>query len=213
MQQPRPMGRPPGADSEATRRLLLEASLEAFAEAGYEAMSVRALTRKLGVSHNLVHHYFGSKKNLWLAALDNAVDAKKEEILGLLASGGGSADEAAATLREVIRRVVSLLSGLPALPRILVQEAAGGGERLDALYERHLGPALAGVEAFLLRTSANSGRQIDPRPLVLFLAGGIPSLFTHAALARRVIGAEALEADGLDRFAESTTELLLHGIL
>ena len=45
----RSVGRPPGATGEATRAEILDAALEAFAEAGFEAMSVRELTRRLEV--------------------------------------------------------------------------------------------------------------------------------------------------------------------
>lgn len=209
----RAQGRPPGADSDATRTLLLEGSLEAFGESGYEAMSVRALTRRLGVSHNLVHHYFGSKRQLWMAALDHVLEAKKVEILEILASGSGAPDEAAITLREVIRRVVTLMAELPALPRIFVQESAAGGERLDALFESYLGPGLAAVEGFLSRIPSSSSSPQEVRSMLVFLAGGIPALFTHSALAKRVIGPDALEAESRDRFVATTTELLLHGIL
>jgi len=209
----RTLGRPPGADSDATRTLLLEGSLEAFGESGYEAMSVRALTRRLGVSHNLVHHYFGSKRDLWMAALDHVLEAKKVEILEILASGSGAPDEAEITLREVIGRVVTLMAELPALPRIFVQESAAGGDRLDALFDRYLGPGLNAVEGFLSRIPSTAQPRPDVRSMLMFLAGGIPALFTHSALAKRVIGPDALEAESRERFVDATTKVLLNGIL
>ena len=43
-------------------------------------MSVRELTRQLGVSHNLVHHYFRSKADLWRAAIDHAFGTVSAEL-------------------------------------------------------------------------------------------------------------------------------------
>src|SRR5258706_10808265 len=64
-------GRPPAdAGSVPSREAILQAALELFGAVGYEAMSVRELTRRLGVSHNLVHYYFRSKTELWRAAID-----------------------------------------------------------------------------------------------------------------------------------------------
>src|ERR1700733_14042146 len=54
----------------ASQEAILEAALEAFAQRGYDGVSVRELNRQIGVSHNLVHHYFGSKDALWRAAID-----------------------------------------------------------------------------------------------------------------------------------------------
>src|SRR5437868_97490 len=66
--KPRRAGRPDARGGAVlSADAIIEAALEAFALTGYEAMSVRELTRKLGVSHNLVHHYFRSKAELWRA--------------------------------------------------------------------------------------------------------------------------------------------------
>ena len=45
-------------------------ALRAFATHGYDGVSVNALSRELGVSHNLLHQRFGSKLALWHAAVD-----------------------------------------------------------------------------------------------------------------------------------------------
>lgn len=44
--------------------LLLDAALGAFAETGCEGASVRALCRRLEVSHNLLNTRYGSKERL-----------------------------------------------------------------------------------------------------------------------------------------------------
>ena len=63
--RPRRVGRPRAvAGRVRSREEILDAAVEAFAARGYEATSVRELTRRLGVSHNLVHHYFRSKADL-----------------------------------------------------------------------------------------------------------------------------------------------------
>jgi len=71
--RPRRVGRPRAvAGRVRAREEILDAAVEAFAALGYEAASVRQLTRRLGVSHNLVHHYFRSKADLWRAAMDRS---------------------------------------------------------------------------------------------------------------------------------------------
>src|SRR4051812_28859260 len=74
-------GRPSAdAGSVRSRVEILQGALELFGAMGYEAMSVRELTRRLGVSHNLVHHYFRSKADLWRAAIDHGFGTVRDEM-------------------------------------------------------------------------------------------------------------------------------------
>ncbi|MCX5212529.1 TetR family transcriptional regulator [Kitasatospora sp. NBC_00240] len=65
--------RPGGAD---TRRTVLEAARAEFAVRGYEKASMRAIGRAAGVDAALLHHYFGSKDRLFMAALEFPVQPK-----------------------------------------------------------------------------------------------------------------------------------------
>jgi len=63
----RPRGRRPG-DPDVTRRAILEAASATFAEAGYEQATIRAIAARAGVDPSLVHHHFGTKEDLFVAA-------------------------------------------------------------------------------------------------------------------------------------------------
>src|SRR3981081_3618257 len=65
-------GRPKAQDAPVTVEEILDAAFHAFATYGYDGVAVRTLNRELGVSHNLIHQRFGSKKQLWYAAVDRA---------------------------------------------------------------------------------------------------------------------------------------------
>ncbi|MER5862696.1 TetR family transcriptional regulator [Kitasatospora sp. NPDC002040] len=67
-------GRRPGSTD--TRRVVLEAARAEFAARGYEKASMRAIGRAAEVDPALVHHYFGSKDRLFLAALEFPVDPR-----------------------------------------------------------------------------------------------------------------------------------------
>jgi AcrR family transcriptional regulator len=65
-------GRPPaGADR---RGEILDAARTEFADKGYDGASVRAIARAAGVDPALVHHYFGSKEKVFVAAMALPVD-------------------------------------------------------------------------------------------------------------------------------------------
>ena len=70
---PRRGRRPGGPDTRAT---ILVAARELFAVQGFAGTSVRAVATAAGVDAALVHHYFGTKDDLFLAALELRVDPR-----------------------------------------------------------------------------------------------------------------------------------------
>lgn len=68
-------GRRPGAPD--TRAQVLDAARTSFAERGFRATTIRAVAASAGVDPALVHHYFGTKDNLFLAALEMPVDPRE----------------------------------------------------------------------------------------------------------------------------------------
>ncbi|MEU1042289.1 TetR family transcriptional regulator [Streptomyces sp. NPDC005551] len=72
---PRRRGRPSRTEtaaSPATREVILAAAREEFSARGYEKTSVRGIARTAGVDSALVHHYFGTKEQVFEAAVEVA---------------------------------------------------------------------------------------------------------------------------------------------
>jgi AcrR family transcriptional regulator len=67
-------GRRPGSPD--TRAAILAEARSLFAEKGYAGTSLRAVATAAGVDAALVHHYFGTKDDLFLAALQLPVDPR-----------------------------------------------------------------------------------------------------------------------------------------
>jgi AcrR family transcriptional regulator len=68
-------GRRPGGPD--TRGEILIAARESFAEKGFTGTTIRAVASAADVDPALVHHYFGSKDDLFLAALAIPVDPRQ----------------------------------------------------------------------------------------------------------------------------------------
>jgi AcrR family transcriptional regulator len=77
-------GRRPGSPD--TRAAILDAARTLFASGGFSGTSVRAVAAKAGVDPALVHHYFGTKDDLFVAALALPVDPR--EVLASVAAQG-----------------------------------------------------------------------------------------------------------------------------
>jgi AcrR family transcriptional regulator len=77
-------GRRPG--NQDTREAILTAAREAFSERGYDKASIRAIATSAGVDPALVHHYFGTKDELFLAAVEAPLDPT--ELVSKIVAGG-----------------------------------------------------------------------------------------------------------------------------
>ncbi len=83
-------GRRPGAPD--TRAEVLAAARTSFAEKGFRGTTIRAVAASAGVDPALVHHYFGTKDDLFLAALEMPVDPR-EVLAPVVALGPDGAGE------------------------------------------------------------------------------------------------------------------------
>ena len=77
-------GRRPGNPD--TREAILDAARKAFAERGYDAASIRQIATSAGVDPALVHHYFGTKEQLFLASVQVPIDPR--EMIPQVVAGG-----------------------------------------------------------------------------------------------------------------------------
>ena len=65
-------GRRPGPS--VTRAEILAAARRLFGERGYEGTTIRAIAAAAGVNQALVHHFFGTKERIFVAAVDFPLD-------------------------------------------------------------------------------------------------------------------------------------------
>ncbi|WP_329383575.1 TetR/AcrR family transcriptional regulator [Streptomyces sp. NBC_01716] len=86
---PRRRGRPARSDTDTgpgTRERILDAARTEFAERGFDKTSVRGIAKAAGVDPALVHHYFGTKEEVFGAAIE--VSFEPAMVLPALLSGG-----------------------------------------------------------------------------------------------------------------------------
>ena len=134
-------GRRPGAPD--TRAEVLAAARTSFAEKGFRGTTIRAVASAAGVDPALVHHYFGTKDDLFVAALQIPVDPR-EVLAPVVAAGPDGAGE------RLLRTFLSVWDdpemqpGLLALARSLIGEDSAGLVR-DGFIPVVVGPVLAGL--------------------------------------------------------------------
>jgi AcrR family transcriptional regulator len=77
-------GRRPG--NPETRTAILTAARASFAASGFAGTTIRGVAAGAGVDPALVHHYFGTKDDLFMAALDVPVDPR--DLIGPVVAAG-----------------------------------------------------------------------------------------------------------------------------
>src|SRR6202171_3305729 len=164
----------PRAGEEINIETPLQASLEAFAETGYEGTSVRELSRRLGVSHALLIARFGSKEGLWFAAMEHAL-VQTEQTWREVANSP-LLDDLEALRQGVVRQVI-FSAAHPQVLRIMNHEGAIDSPRLRFVMARFVKPLRPGVERLLGRLVAAGRIRHVPYATLHFLplhGGGGP---------------------------------------
>jgi AcrR family transcriptional regulator len=93
------------ATQSATRRRLLDAARELASEGGYEAVGIRQVAARAGVSAPTAYLYFSSKDHLLVDVLVDLVGQTTESLSSRPRRGRSPVDRAVATLRRAVLNV------------------------------------------------------------------------------------------------------------
>ena len=150
----------------ATRRSLIDAGIALATEGGYEAVGMRQVAARSGVSAATAYQYFTSKDHLLVDALvelvsdtTNAIEARPPK------RSGSVADRASSALRRVVRQVERAPALYVALTRAYISgspDVAHARGALEASTTRWIEVALAGSDV------ANRDGVIEVLEAVLF---------------------------------------------
>jgi AcrR family transcriptional regulator len=206
----RRMGRPRAEDAPVTPEQILDAAFRAFATHGYDGVSVRTLNRDLGVSHNLIHQRFGSKQELWYAAVDRAFGSQISE---LATAFDPTLTDPLEQLNHAIRRFVHYSAAHPERLAMMNIEGRVESPRLDYIHDKYVAPALAPVGRLLeFLTSQGRIRPVPLRALWFLVGHGVAAPFTLAAFARRLDETDPFDAAEIDQHATMIADLITNGL-
>jgi AcrR family transcriptional regulator len=190
---------------------ILRAALLAFAEHGYEGMSLRNLNSELGLSRGTINQRFGSKEQLWYVAINNGFRSVMHEIKAEL-KRSPTPDDDLGQLREFVRAFLAASARRPELVRLMNHEGLHSTSRLDHIVSEFVLPTFAAPMKVLQRLeAAGIARRVSARMLLFLVAHGAAAPFTLGALSQRF---DALEGpfDPAEH-VELVTEVIVRGIL
>jgi AcrR family transcriptional regulator len=209
MVQTRGRGRPRSGE-ELEIGLLLQGALEAFAEKGYDGMSVRELSRRLGVSHALLTARFGSKEGLWFAAMEHALAVSERSWRQL--ADAPELDDLEALRRAIVAQVM-FSAAHPEVLRIMSHEGAIDSPRIRYVVDHFVNPLRPLVELRMSRLVAAGRIREVPYATLHYLVvqgGGAPYA---SPVETALLGGSAKPSEGdIRRHAEEVAGLIVAGI-
>jgi TetR/AcrR family transcriptional regulator len=207
--QTRGRGRPRSGE-ELDVGKLLQGALEAFAEKGYEGMSVRELSRRLGVSHALLTARFGSKEGLWFAAMEHALAVAQKSWRRL--ADDPDLDDLEA-LRQAVAYQVMFSAAHPEVLRIMSHEGAIDSPRIRFVLDNFVNPLRPLVERRINRLVAAGRIREVPYATVHYLVvqgGGAP--YATPVETALLGGSAQPDAEEIRRHAETVADLIIAGL-
>jgi TetR/AcrR family transcriptional regulator len=208
-QRTRRRGRPTKAEAPAPDDDVLAAALSAFATHGYAGVSVRTLSRDLGVSHNLLHQRFGSKWAIWRAAVDWGFGGLIRELEAV----DRDHVDPLQRLRSFIRTFVKVSARRPELVRIIDGESAQPSDRLDYLCAAYILPMADRIRPPYEQLLADGAiRAIPPETIYYMITSGGAGLYANDAMTSRLFGELSRTESDIDRHADAAADLLVNGL-
>lgn len=196
-------GRPAADEAVLQSEEVLQRALEAFADQGYEAVSIRRLSTELGMGHTFISDRYGSKESLWKAVVGYAMEQSLPSVAAELADVGRDDLERLVASVRALHRAAAESSHFA---RLLDQEARVESARLDYLHGL-LVPVNATIKELFDRLVADGRLRPMPWYLFYFLTTAPTSLYSQPPLARLMGRPD--DADDHDLM----TELVLGGLL
>ncbi|MFJ7961365.1 TetR/AcrR family transcriptional regulator [Streptomyces sp. NPDC096319] len=92
MATPRSKAGTKGVPQHLRRRQMLEAATQEFGSRGYAAASLAAVAERVGVTKTLLHQYFGTKEDLYVACLTPVGDSLLDAIRTAMGAEGTTPD-------------------------------------------------------------------------------------------------------------------------
>jgi AcrR family transcriptional regulator len=138
--------------TQETRRRLLAAAGEVFADRGFHAATIKEITDRAGASLASVNYHFSDKAELYAAVLRRLAD----EAAHIVPPDDTLTGDPANRLRQFIRHLVATLMGRKRAPWeqvLIAREVAEPTAALDPMYDQVMGPLsgkLSGLIAELL---------------------------------------------------------------
>jgi AcrR family transcriptional regulator len=185
------------AQSEQTRRLLLDVARDLFAERGYAGTATEEVVQRAGVTRGALYYHFRDKQDLFRAVVEDLEAANVQRFAEIVATITDPWEQLRAGLNAYLDACMD-----PAVQRIILQDAPSvfGWMVWREIDERYgFGLLLAAIRALI---AAGYIAQQPAEPLAHLLLGALSEAGLVIAHAEDVPATRAAIGASLDRLLE-----------
>jgi TetR/AcrR family transcriptional regulator len=185
-------------------RILDEARAE-FALRGFAAARLQDIAERAGLTHPTLLYHFGSKEQLYVAVIEDAVRDWAETTSRAISTGLRGFDQVAA----LVDAGFDFCASHQDFVVIWRREAIDGGGRLEQAMAEHMRPFLDAAVAFL-RGEIRAGRlrPHDPVELMQLCYGAALTYFSDAGFRARMLDEDPLSPAARERSRDALTAML-----
>jgi len=195
-----------------TRRAIVDAALDLFAERSFDGASTRMIAQRAGVTQPLLSYHFAGKDELWRAAVGDLLDRFRASIADRVAGLRGVDDVTIAKL--LVRHFVEFSAANPQLHRIIMQESKRPGARLDWLVEGHIRPLYEHAVAMFERLAPQRALAgFVPAHLYYLLTGAGATVFVMAPECERLTGVDPFTPEFVAEHADLVVDVLVAAVM
>ena len=190
---------------------ILEAAIELFSTCGYDAVSTTQIAAAAGVSQPSIHYHFGSKTELWVAAIKTLASQIGSEI----PTDWETVEkmEPIEALQYLCGLILDVSIQRPELGRFILLEGQAGGERLEWLYDMVMKTSYTGF-CRLIQRGIDSGqiKNHKPHQILMLLHGAVVTYFNVAPLVEIAFGENPAEEAPAADFRAAFLDIVLEGL-
>ncbi|MGD0462621.1 MAG: CerR family C-terminal domain-containing protein [Tepidisphaeraceae bacterium] len=194
-----------------TRRRLLDAAGEVFADKGFEQTTVREICRKAGANIAAVNYHFGNKRELYAAVIGYSQVWADERLPLSTATDESPEDRLREFARQFLRRLLD--AGRPSWHgRLLAREMSQPTEALEGLVREEIRPRYEVLQGIIWELAGD----VPPRVIAKCTASVVGQML-HYHFARPVLRLVSPVYGDLEKhieeLADHVTRFSLAGIL
>lgn len=199
-------GRPRRDDTANLKAALLEAAIDLFGERGFDGVSLSQIAGKAGADIGLTRYYFGSKGELWEAAIGHLAGQFARALEEATETGGGTKSD---DLKSMVRAFVHASARWPQMSRIIVFDGDKSDERGTFIAEQLVGPFF-GTLSKLIAGAKSEGTipKVSDRTIFFMITHGGSFPMALPVLTNALPGGNIKSAKALSAHADAIIALI-----
>jgi len=148
-------------DGDVVRDRLLEAATALTIERGFDAAGIREIAERAGVSSAMIAYYFGSRRGLYEAMFERAIDSLSSNLEADLDGLPPGADP----IETLIRTHTTAIAAEPWILQLIAREVLATDGSLREHFKTHAGPEPLGLVRRAITDAVDRGAlrsDLDP---------------------------------------------------